>query len=330
MVIKKAINDPENLVREIAEGVVFASHGRVRLLEDLPVLVRSTIEPGKVGIVVGGGSGHEPMYQGLIGPGYADAVACGNMFAAPTPDVILAATREADQGKGVLYLQANYAGDNMNYEIAAELAADEGFTTRTVRTGEDVSMPPELGRRGLAGSFFTLKISGAACGEGVDLDQAAAVAQRVADNLRSLSVAFSPGSLPDTGEKTFEIADDEIEVGMGVHGEKGVATLKLAKADPLTDLMIDKLAGDFPLKAGDRVALLVNDMGATTLMELYVVTRRAHQKLAEMGVTVVDTWIGPYCTTQEMAGFSLTLLRTDPEMERLLARPASNESFLRP
>ena len=330
MVIKKAINDPENLVREIAEGVVFASHGRVRLLPDLPVLVRSAIEPGKVGIVVGGGSGHEPMYQGLIGPGFADAVACGNMFAAPTPDVILAASHAANQGKGVLYLQANYAGDNMNYEIAAELAADDGIETRTVRTGEDVSMAPELGRRGLAGSFFTLKLAGAAAGTGADLDATAALAQRVADNLRSLSVAFAPGSLPDTGEKTFEIADDEVEVGMGVHGEKGVATLKMAKADPLTDLMIDKLVEDYPLTGGERVALLVNDMGATTLMELYVVTRRAHQRLAEKGVTVADTWIGPYCTTQEMAGFSLTLLKLDAEMEEMLARPASNESFLRP
>lgn len=330
MVIKKAINDPENLVREIAEGVVFASHGRVRLLPDLPVLVRSAIEPGKVGIVVGGGSGHEPMYQGLIGPGFADAVACGNMFAAPTPDVILAASHAANQGKGVLYLQANYAGDNMNYEIAAELAADDGIETRTVRTGEDVSMAPELGRRGLAGSFFTLKLAGAAAGTGADLDATAALAQRVADNLRSLSVAFAPGSLPDTGEKTFEIADDEVEVGMGVHGEKGVATLKMAKADPLTDLMIDKLVEDYPLAGGERVALLVNDMGATTLMELYVVTRRAHQRLAEKGVTVADTWIGPYCTTQEMAGFSLTLLKLDAEMEEMLARPASNESFLRP
>lgn len=330
MVIKKAINDPENLVREIAEGVVFASHGRVRLLPDLPVLVRTVIEPGKVGIVVGGGSGHEPMYQGLIGPGFADAVACGNMFAAPTPDVILAASHAANQGKGVLYLQANYAGDNMNYEIAAELAADDGIETRTVRTGEDVSMAPELGRRGLAGSFFTLKLAGAIAGTGADLATTAALAQRVADNLRSLSVAFAPGSLPDTGEKTFEIADDEVEVGMGVHGEKGVATLKMAKADPLTDLMIDKLVDDYPLNGGERVALLVNDMGATTLMELYVVTRRAHQRLAEKGVTVADTWIGPYCTTQEMAGFSLTLLKLDAEMEALLARPAANESFLRP
>ena len=330
MVIKKAINDPENLVREIAEGVVFASHGRVRLLPDLPVLVRTAIEPGKVGIVVGGGSGHEPMYQGLIGPGFADAVACGNMFAAPTPDVILAASHAANQGKGVLYLQANYAGDNMNYEIAAELAADDGIETRTVRTGEDVSMAPELGRRGLAGSFFTLKLAGAISGTGADLETTAALAQRVADNLRSLSVAFAPGSLPDTGEKTFEIADDEVEVGMGVHGEKGVATLKMAKADPLTDLMIDKLVEDYPLGGGERVALLVNDMGATTLMELYVVTRRAHQRLAEKGVTVADTWIGPYCTTQEMAGFSLTLLKLDAEMEELLARPAANESFLRP
>lgn len=330
MVIKKAINDPENLVREIAEGVVFASHGRVRLLPDLPVLVRTVIEPDKVGIVVGGGSGHEPMYQGLIGPGFADAVACGNMFAAPTPDVILAASHAANQGKGVLYLQANYAGDNMNYEIAAELAADDGIETRTVRTGEDVSMAPELGRRGLAGSFFTLKLAGAIAGTGADLETTAALAQRVADNLRSLSVAFAPGSLPDTGEKTFEIADDEVEVGMGVHGEKGVATLKMAKADPLTDLMIDKLVEDYPLRGGERVALLVNDMGATTLMELYVVTRRAHQRLTEKGVTVADTWIGPYCTTQEMAGFSLTLLKLDAEMEELLARPAANESFLRP
>lgn len=330
MAVKKAINDPDNLVREIAEGVALASRGRVKLLEEVPVLVRSEITAGKVAIVTGGGSGHEPMFQGLIGEGHADAVACGNMFAAPTPDVILEAAKAAHRGAGVLFLQANYAGDNMNYEIAAEMVAEEGIETRTVRTVDDISLPVELGRRGIAGSFFLVKLAGAACGEGYDLDAAAALAGKVAAQTRSLSVAFAPGSLPETGEPTFEIADDEIEIGMGAHGEKGAATHKMMQADPLADLMLDRIVADYPLEGGERVALLVNDMGATTMMELLIVTRRAHQRLAAMGITVVDTWIGPYCTTQEMAGFSLTLLRLDDETERLLGRPSQNESCLKP
>ncbi|MFV0514742.1 MAG: dihydroxyacetone kinase subunit DhaK [Jhaorihella sp.] len=328
--IKKAINDPADLVREIAEGVALASQGRVRLLDQAPVLVRNGIPDGKVAIVTGGGSGHEPMYQGLIGEGFSDAVACGNMFAAPTPDVILEATQAAHQGKGVLYIQGNYAGDNMNYDIAMEMAQDEGIETRVVRSTDDISLPVDLGRRGIAGAFLILKAAGAATAEGYSLDEAASLAQRVADNTRSLSVAFAPGSLPETGELTFEIADDEIEIGMGAHGEKGVATHKMMKADPLTDELVDRVVADFPLKGGERVAVLINNMGATTQMEQFIVTRRVHQRLAELNIAVADTWVGPYCTTQEMTGFSVTLSRLDDEIEKLLERPASNESYLKP
>ncbi len=330
MIIKKAINDTEAIVEEVIQGLVLASNGRVASAPNSRVVRRADIEDGRVTLLIGGGSGHEPMFVQYVGPGYADAVAVGNVFAAPTPNVILNATQLIDRNKGVLYAYASYAGDSMNFDVAAEMAGELGIKTMTVRATDDVSLPVSLGRRGIAGVFFLIKIAGAACAAGLDLEAAHEIATKARDNTRSLSVAFRPGSLPETGEPTFTIADDEVEIGMGGHGEKGVETHKMMPADALVEIMMRRLVGDFPLQRGDRVALLVNDLGATTMMELLIVNRRVRQVLSEQGIAVVDTWIGPYSTTQEMAGFSLSLLKVDHDLERYLNWPSANETFLRP
>jgi dihydroxyacetone kinase-like protein len=319
--IKKAINDPEAIVDEVLQGIVLASHGRVLSGHGSHVLTRAHLDEGRPMLLIGGGSGHEPMFSQYIGPRYADAVAVGNIFAAPPPNVILAATRAIHCGHGVLYVYANYAGDNMNFDIAAEMAADIGITTMTVRSMDDVSLPVSIGRRGIGGTFFVIKIAGSACASGLDLAGAHRITTRARDATRSLSVAFRPGSLPETGEPTFTLADDEIEIGMGGHGEKGVETHKI---------MLQRLVPDYPLRRGDRVALLLNDLGATTMMELLIVNRRIHEALAAQGIQVVDSWLGPYSTTQEMAGFSISLLKLDDELERYLEVGSANESFLRP
>ncbi len=328
--IKKAINDPEAIVDEVLQGIVLASRGRVRREPGARYLTRSTLDEGRPMLLIGGGSGHEPMFSQYIGPGYADAVVAGNIFAAPPPNVILAATEAINTGHGVLYVYANYAGDNLNFDMAAELAADLAIPIMTVRAMDDVSLPVSVGRRGIGGTFFLIKIAGAACASGMDLAGCHQVATKARDATRSLSVAFRPGSLPETGEPTFTIADDEIEIGMGGHGEKGVETRKMLPADELVDIMLERLVTDYPLQKGDRVAVLLNDLGATTMMELLIVNKRVHEALGERGVAVADTWIGPYSTTQEMAGFSISLLRLDDELERLLGLPCANESFLRP
>jgi phosphoenolpyruvate---glycerone phosphotransferase subunit DhaK len=328
--IKKAINDPETIVEEVIQGSVLASNGRVCSEPNSRVVRRTTLEEGRVGLLIGGGSGHEPMFVQYLGPGYADAVAVGNIFAAPTPDAILNATQLIDRKRGVLYVYASYAGDNMNFDMAAEMAADLGIKTMTVRAVDDVSLPISLGRRGIAGVFFLIKVAGAACASGLDLERAHEIATRARDNTRSLSVAFRPGSMPETGEPTFIIADDEIEIGMGGHGEKGVETHKMMPADALVEIMMRRLVDDFPLQRDDRVALLVNDLGSTTMMELLIVNRRVREILSIQEITVFDTWIGPYSTTQEMAGFSISLLKTDPDIERYLHRASANETFLRP
>ncbi len=230
----------------------------------------------------------------------------------------------------MLYVYGNYAGDVMNFDIAAEMAADEGIEVRHARTIDDVSLPKADGRRGIAGSFFQVKIAGAACASGLRLEEAERVTLHAQQNIRSLSVALRPGSLPETGQPTFALGEDELEIGMGGHGERGVARRKMMPADPLVDLMMAQLIEDFPLQHGDRVALLIDDLGATTMMELLIVNRRVRQILDERGIVVHDTRIGPYLTTQEMAGFSITLFRLDDHLARYLDQPGSNESFLKP
>jgi dihydroxyacetone kinase-like protein len=328
--VKKILNDPRDVVHEALEGLVAAAQGTLRLLDGTTAVVRSHLADGKVGLLIGGGSGHEPLFGGFVGEGLADGAACGNVFAAPSPDLILAATRAIHRRNGVLYVYGNYAGDNLSFDAAAELAAAEGIATETVRVWDDVaSAPPDRAedRRGIAGDLFVIKIAGAACDAAATLADAARIAMRARDSTRSLGVALAPGSIPETGMPTFELAEDEIEIGMGLHGEKGVERGKLRPADPLVEDMVARIVSDLPFASGDEVCLLVNDLGSTTWMELLIVTRKAHQLLAEAGIRVHDTVVGSFCTCQEMAGFSLTLVKLDEELKQFYDAPARAPAF---
>jgi len=324
--VKKIINDPERLVEEIIEGLVLASHGALVPVPGVNAVMRREI-PEKVALLIGGGSGHEPMYTAYVGDGYADASVCGHIFAAPTPDIILEATRAIHRGRGVLYVYGNYAGDNMNFDLAAEMAADEGIPVQTVRVMDDIAIADPAERRGIGGAFFQVKIAGSACREATSLEEAHRIVTKAQQAVRTLGVAVSAGSLPETGELTFEIGDDEIEIGMGAHGERGIERRKLMPADPLVEEMMRRLQEDRPLQRGDRVALLLNDLGATTMMELLIVNRKVRQILDEMGVGVHSTNIGPYLTCQEMAGFYISLLRLDDELQRHLDSPARSLGY---
>ncbi|MCP4397623.1 MAG: dihydroxyacetone kinase subunit DhaK, partial [bacterium] len=242
--IKKIVNDPKNVVTELLEGMVEAYHGKIKPLSSVQALAKSDIPEGKITLLIGGGSGHEPVFHGFIGDNMADGAACGNIFAAPTPDVIFEVTQALNQGKGVLYLYGNYAGDNMNFDIAAEMAEDVNIDVKTVRVWDDVaSALPERAdeRRGIAGDLFTIKIAGGAAATLDSLDEVYRVTVKARENLRSMGVAVSAGSIPETGEPTFELADDEIEIGMGLHGEPGVSREKLLPADQLVEKMMEKI-----------------------------------------------------------------------------------------
>jgi dihydroxyacetone kinase-like protein len=327
---KKIINNPKDVVTELLDGLVLAYHGRIKRLEEANALVKTELPPGKVGLLIGGGSGHEPLFHGFIGENMGDGAACGNIFAAPSPDIILAATRALNQGPGVLYLYGNYAGDNMNFDIAAELAAEEGINTRTVRIWDDVaSAPPEKvdRRRGIAGDLFVIKVAGGAAATLTSLDDVYRVTVKARDSVRSMGVAVSAGSIPETGEPTFELGADEIEIGMGLHGEAGVSREKLLPADPLVEKMMQRILQDLPFRSGDEVCLLINDLGSTTMMELLIVNRKVRQILDAAGIKVYDTVMGSFCTCQEMAGFSISLLKLDAELKRYYDLPARSFGF---
>jgi phosphoenolpyruvate---glycerone phosphotransferase subunit DhaK len=330
MQVKKVINDPKDVVTELIDGLIEAYGGRVKKIGNLNALVKTDLPSDKVGLLIGGGSGHEPLFPAFIGDNLADGAACGNIFAAPTPDTILAATQALDQGKGVLYLYGNYAGDNMNFDIASELAADEGIEVRTVRVWDDAASAPLdriHDRRGIAGDAFVIKIAGGVSASSDDLSEVVRVTEKARDNTRSMGVALFAGSIPETGEPTFELPNDEIEIGMGLHGEPGVSRGKMRAADPMVAEMMDLLLPDLPFEAGNEVCLLVNGFGSTTMMELLIVNRAARRILRERGIDVHDTLVGSYCTCQEMAGFSITLMKLDEELKKYYDLPANALSF---
>jgi phosphoenolpyruvate---glycerone phosphotransferase subunit DhaK len=326
--VQKVINEPESIVDEVLDGLVLASHGALRREPGSRVLARSAIEDGKVGLVIGGGSGHEPMYTAYVGDGLADASVAGNIFAAPAPQHVHEALKTVNRGKGVLIVYGNYAGDVLNFEMGAELAEDEDdIESSTVLVNDDVATDDPEGRRGIGGAFYMVKIAGAACAEASSLEEAEEIVRKAQGVTRTLGVAVRAGSLPETGEPTFELGEDEIEIGLGAHGEVGVERTKMMSADELTTKIIDKIVDDLPYREGDRVAMLLNNLGSTTEMELLIVNRKARQLLDERGIEVVRTDIGWYFTSQEMAGFSITLLRLDDELERLLAAPCRSLPF---
>jgi dihydroxyacetone kinase-like protein len=280
---------------------------------------------GQVGIVTGGGSGHLPLFLGYVGPGLATSVAVGNVFSAQSSDAALEAIRIADSGRGVLVLIGNYTGDRLNFELARDLAEAEGRDTRMVLVADDVASAPAsraADRRGVAGVFFAYKCAGAAAAAGASLDEVTTVARRVAAATRTMGVGLSPTVLPTTGRPTFTLDDDEMEIGIGIHGEPGVRRGRLESADDVADALLAAVAAELQLADGSRVALLVNGLGATSPEELYVLNRRAHEQLRKAGVTVHRSFVGEFATSMEMAGASISLLRLDDELTALLDAPA--------
>ena len=332
MKTKKLINDPAAVVDEMVEGMLAAHPRHLRAIAEHPraLMAADGPRPGKVGIVVGGGSGHEPTFAGLVGRGVADAVAIGNVFASPPPDPILACARSVDGGVGVLFLYGNYAGDCMNFDMAAEMAATEGIEVRTVLTTDDVaSAPPDRRdeRRGVAGNAFVFKVAGAAADRMMSLDEVERLARHANQRTFTVGVALSPCSLPQTLVPNFEIGTDEMEVGMGIHGEPGVLRTALQPADAVTDDILDRIFAECAATQGDRVAVMINSLGSTSMMELYLLERRVKQRLDERRIAIHRSWVGAFCTSLEMAGASITLMWLDDDLMPLLDHPADAAQF---
>jgi phosphoenolpyruvate---glycerone phosphotransferase subunit DhaK len=325
--MKKIVNSPAAYVDEMLDGLV-AAHGDVlrRLGEDGRIIARAPgPRQGKVGIVTGGGSGHLPVFLGYVGEGLLDACAVGNVFAGPRVADCQDAMRAADGGRGVLQLYGNYGGDRMNFEMAREMLELDGMEVASVLVADDVASAPaaeRAKRRGVAGMVFAFKIAGARAAAGGSLQEVEAAARKAADACRSIGVALSPCVIPESGKASFAIGDDEVEFGMGIHGEPGIWRGKLRSADALTDEMLEHLLPECELARGSRVAVLVNSLGATPHEELYIVYRRVAKVLADRGVTPVMPLVGRYATSMEMAGASLTLMPLDSELEALLRAPA--------
>jgi len=322
--MKKIMNNPNNIVNEMVEGYLMAFGDQLEKVENVNGLVLKN-RKDKVGILTGGGSGHEPLFIAFVGEGLADGVSIGNLFAAPTPDNVYEVTKALDTGKGVLYIYGNYAGDVLNFDMGAELSDMDGIETRTVRVWDDVASAPLdriEDRRGIAGDVFVLKIAGAASMAGLHLDEVTRVAEKARDMTRSIGVALSPGSIPATGKPTFTLPDDEIEFGMGLHGEPGIRRTKILPADELIDIMMEQIFNDYEYNPGDEVSVLVNGLGSTTVLELFVVNRRVHQILTEKSIKIYNTDVNNYCTCQEMAGVSISLLKMDDELKKYYSAPA--------
>ncbi|NWF70798.1 MAG: dihydroxyacetone kinase subunit DhaK [Chloroflexi bacterium] len=330
---KKLINQPENIVREMLEGFARAYPSIVRLT-DAGLIVRAQPKgAGRVGLVIGNGSGHEPAMIGFVGAGLMDVNVPGEIFSAPGPERIVEGIRLAERGGGVLLCVSHHAGDRMNAEMALELCAAEGLSgVEMVLLYDDISSAPkgqEAERRGTAGLFFTWKMLGAYAETGASLPQCKALAEKVRDATRTLAVALTPGTNPISGQVMFALAEDEIEIGMGVHGEVGQGRQKLQDADATIDAMLPPILADLPFRAGDEALVFINNSGSMTQMELFILYRRVAQRLDAAGIGVYGAWIGAYATTQEMAGFALSLCRVDDELKRLWDAPARGAYFVR-
>ncbi|MDQ3893672.1 MAG: dihydroxyacetone kinase subunit DhaK [Actinomycetota bacterium] len=323
--MKKLINRPEDVVREELQGIAAAHPDLVRVNVDPNYIVRADAPvEGKVAVVSGGGSGHEPMHGGFVGLGMLDAACPGEVFTSPTPDQMLEATKAVNGGAGVLHIVKNYTGDVMNFEMAADLARSEGIEVEAVVIDDDVAVQDSLytaGRRGVGTTVLAEKICGAAAEERRSLEQVAELCRRVNENGRSMGMALTACTVPAAGQPTFELGDDEMEIGIGIHGEPGRERRPLAPAAEITSTLTTAVVDDLPYRDGDEVLAFVNSMGGTPLIELYIVYNELQRLLAERGITITRNLIGPYITSLEMAGCSITLLRLDDELTRLWDAP---------
>jgi len=325
--MKKILNDPYSYVDEMLAGLCAAHpHFYQRTGETGRVIKRPEAPiQGKVGIVTGGGSGHLPVFTGYVGRGLLDACAIGDVFASPSVDQMAVAMRSANGGKGVLRLYGNYGGDAMNFDMAGEILAMEGIESTTVVLTDDVASAKageKEKRRGVAGMVYAFKIAGAAADAGGNLTEVTRVAQKAADSCRSIGAALTPCTVPQAGRPTFDIGEDEMEMGMGIHGEPGVWRGKLAKADEIAREMVDYLLADMPLGKNDRVSTLINSLGATPLEELYILYRYVKDRLDGVGAKIIIPLVGRFATSMEMAGISFTFCRLDEELESFLKAPA--------
>lgn len=328
MQTQKLINNGDDAVDEMLAGVM-AAHGDLLARPSPRVIVaRDGPRPGKVGLVIGGGSGHEPTFLGFVGRGLADAAAIGNVFASPPPQPCVDAALAADGGAGVLFMYGNYAGDVMNFDMATEMLAMEGVTARTVLTTDDIaSAPDRAGRRGVAGNVFIFKAAGAAADLGLSLDEVERVARQANARTFTMGVALSACSLPQTRRPNFDLPEGEMEIGMGIHGEPGVRRGPLRSANAVADEIMDAILAGMQASRGDRVAVLVNSLGSTPLMELYILHARVASRLADAGLRVHRALVGPYCTSLEMAGASITVMHLDDELARMLDHPCTCAMF---
>jgi dihydroxyacetone kinase-like protein len=323
--MKKLINDPKAVVDESVQGFGLAHSNLVTVSSDPAFITRKDAPvSGKVGLVSGGGSGHEPLHAGYVGRGMLDAAVPGAVFTSPTPDQILPATLAVNSGAGVVHIVKNYTGDVLNFETAAELAEAEGVSVRTVLVNDDVAVEDSLytaGRRGVGGTVLVEKIAGAAAERGDDLEAVAAVGERVNANVRTMGVALSACTVPHAGSPSFDLAEDEIEIGIGIHGEPGRHRIPMENADGITDRLLEPVLADLGITSGDKVLLFVNGMGGTPLSELYIVYRRAVQVLADRGASVERSLVGNYITALEMQGCSISVLKLDDELTELWDAP---------
>jgi len=323
--MKKLINAPEDVLRDALEGTAAAHGDRVRVNFDPPYIVRADAPvQGKVGIVSGGGSGHEPMHGGFVGMGMLDAACPGEVFTSPTPDQMDAATKAVNGGAGVLHIVKNYTGDIMNFEMAAEIASAEDIEVQSVVTNDDVAVQDSLytaGRRGVGVTVLAEKICGAAAEERRSLQEVADICRRVNDQGRSMGMALTPSIVPSAGEPNFTLGDDEMEIGIGIHGEPGRQRMKVEPAAKVVERLASAVVEDLPFNDGDEVLAFVNGMGGTPLIELYIVYNELNKYLQERGIKITRNLIGSYITSLEMAGCSITLVRLDEELTRLWDAP---------
>lgn len=330
--MRKIINSPDNFVDEVVEGIICAYGDKLKTLEgDTRVILRNTpVRSKKVGIVTGGGSGHLPVFLGYVGEGMLDGCAVGNVFASPSSNKMFEMIKACDRGSGVLCLYGNYGGDNMNFDMACEMADFEDIKTATVRVKDDVASAPKENadkRRGVAGMVYAFKIAGAAAEHGKSLEEVAAVVQKALDNIRTMGVALSPCIVPQVGKPTFSINDDEIEIGMGIHGEPGIEVRKMITADEITEVVLGKILTDMPLTKGDEVSVMINGLGATPLEELLIVYRAIYKTLESKGIKIYMPHVGEFATSMEMAGLSVTIFKLDSELKTLLREPGSTPFY---
>ena len=329
--MKKLINQVDNIVDEMLDGMTAAFPQYVKRLEGFDVLVRAGGKSSKVALVSGGGSGHEPSHGGFVGRGMLDGAVAGAVFTSPTPDQVYEAIKAVDGGKGVLLVIKNYTGDVMNFEMAADMARDDGIKVAQVITADDVAVENSTwttGRRGIAGTVFVHKIAGAAAESGLELEDVKRVAEKVIANVRSMGMAVNACTVPAAGKPSFDLADDEIEIGIGIHGEPGTHREKISTVNNIADKLLEKIFAEGIYNAGDKVAVMINGMGGTPLMELFVANKHVKNVLDSKGINVAKTLVGNYMTSLDMEGFSITLLKLDDELAKFLNAPADTPAFV--